>query len=136
MKFFAFFALISMMGTLLLGCSSEVDCTEQRQGDFAIDIQMGKDSECAYEGTVENQSTGEISDMTCDVIDGECSCRGGDDFVVYRVNITNQTSSVTQTTLIEVEPAPSPICVTRDADGPFTPVGGDGGAGGAGSDGK
>lgn len=139
MKFFAFLSVTAMTGSLtaitgslLLGCSSEVNCDEQRQGDFAIEIQLGEDADCAYEGTLENQETGEVTDMTCEVEEGECSCSGGTEFTVYRVTITDQKTSETQTTLIEVEAAPPPVCVNRDAQGPFMPVDGEGGAGGAG----
>ena len=133
MTIFKFLALTFAATVSLSGCNSEENCDAQREGNFAIDIQ-NFDAECNFEGTVENQETGEVSDMECGVADGKCSCRGGSEFGTYRVNITNKSTSETHTALIEVEAAPPPVCVERNDIESFSPVTGEGGAGGAGAD--
>jgi hypothetical protein len=130
MKKVIFLALALGATVSLAGCSTEENCDEEREGKFAIDIRLFG-AECDYQGTVENQETGEVSDMDCGVSDGNCSCQGGTEFGVYRVTITDNTTSITDTALIAVEAAPPPVCLERDTIEGFSPIMGEGGAGGA-----
>lgn len=120
--------------SLISGCNNDVDCAEQQGENFAVEILLGNDEECAYEGTVEIEESGETSDMVCSYSDEKCACRGGSEFALYRVNITDTKTNQTDTAVIDVTSAGSPICVVRDVVESFTPVDGAGGAGGAPAD--
>lgn len=122
---------IALSAAWLSGCNNDVDCAEERGENFAIEILNGDLPDCPFEGTVTDESTGEESAMVCSYSDGQCACRGGNDFALYRINITDTRTNEASTALIEVKSAGSPICVSRKTVEGFTPVDGAGGAGGA-----
>lgn len=119
---------------LSAGCSNNsFDCSDIQKGQWAIEFfdELGEDGDCPYEGIAILDDA--EYELECVVEGKQCVCNAGDEFGVYDVTVTNTETGDVDRALIEVEAAPSPICLTRDAVGDLTPEpsGGAGGEGGA-----
>lgn len=113
------------------GCKEDFSCQDLRKGEWAIEFfdDLGKDGDCPYEGTA--VLDGEEHELSCEVSGKQCVCNAGHEFGTYDVTFINKETGETDRAVIEVEAAPEPICVLRDAVRTADPTPGDGGAGGA-----
>lgn len=125
-------ALTFVLVCTVTGCKEDFSCENLKKGEWAIEFfdELGEEGDCPYEGTA--ILDGEEHEILCEVSGKQCVCNAGHEFGTYDVTFTNTETGETDTALIEVEAAPEPICVLRDAVGPSEPLPGEGGAGGAG----
>lgn len=116
----------------LTGCKESFSCEKVRTGEWAIEFydDLGENGDCPYEGVA--IFDGEDLEVVCEVSGKQCVCNVGHEFGTYDVTFTNTETGETDRSIIEVEPAPEPICFVQDAVGTTPPPSGEGGAGGAG----
>lgn len=121
------FGIVLLCGTS--GCKKDFSCNNLRKGEWAIEFydDLGENGDCPYEGTAIFE--GEELELSCEVSGEQCVCNAGHEFGTYDVTFTNTETGETDHAIIEVEVAPEPICVLRDAIGSEPPRG-EGGAGG------
>lgn len=124
-------ALTTSSAAVLSGCSdNRFKCEEVRVGSWAIQFaaDTADDGTCPYTGTVTRDSKEE--ELICSLENGSCMCKGGSEFGVYDVVLENTATGDVDRAVIEVDAAPSPICINRRAITRFERDG-MGGAGGA-----
>lgn len=119
--------------TLSFSCSSKrFECSDVQKGNWAIEltVDQGSDGGCPYEGTA--TMDGESHQFECEVSGDRCLCSAGSAFGVYEVTFTNTEEGTTDFGVLEVDPAPTPICNVLDPVQSFERIAGMGGQGGAG----
>lgn len=122
--------LVLSLACTLIGCKKDFSCEKLKQGEWAIEFfdDLGENGDCPYAGVAVLE--GEEHEVSCEVSGKQCVCNAGHEFGIYDVTFTNTETGETDHALIEVEAAPEPICILRDAVDPAEPPAG-GGAGGA-----
>ncbi len=134
--------LLSLLPLCLLaptGCNSDPDCDEVLSGDFAIAVQIFDVDECDdYTGRVVKTDYGKDveSELSCQVEEGNCFCRGGDAMGNYDVFLENKKTNQVEFAQFEVLRREAPMCIYRDNKGSFVAISNEGGAGGAGGAGN